>query len=84
MSSTLYRMTAFQTIARVHHVHDLYWVEANESYVQNWAICQIITMIICSVVQVVSIRRLFKSTISNKKHNQNFNSQTSHHFIISN
>jgi hypothetical protein len=64
-------------------VHDLYWVEANESYVQNWAICQIIAMILCSIVQVFSIRRLFKSTLSKKlSRPQTFQSPSSPHFII--
>ncbi|CAF0852626.1 unnamed protein product [Adineta ricciae] len=61
ISGTLYRLTAYQTVARVQDIHDLYWVEANESYVQSWAICQIIAMILCSIIQVFSIRRLFKS-----------------------
>ncbi|CAF2499512.1 unnamed protein product [Rotaria sp. Silwood2] len=89
ISTTLYRLTAYQTIGRVHHLHDLYTVEANASYVQNWAICQIITMIVCSMIQVFSIRRLFKSTISNKtsfnrKHNENFSPRASTHFILAN
>jgi hypothetical protein len=66
MSSTLYQLTAYQTIARVHHVYDLYAVQANANYVQQWALCQILTMMICSIIQVFSIRRLFKPTISNK------------------
>ncbi|UJR30932.1 hypothetical protein I4U23_018444 [Adineta vaga] len=84
ISSTLYRLTAYQTVARVHDVYDLYWVEANESYVQNWAICQILAMILCSIIQVFSIRRLFISATPQKKssYNQNFRSQSSPHFLI--
>ncbi|CAF1664743.1 unnamed protein product [Adineta ricciae] len=84
ISGTLYRLTAYQTVARVQDIHDLYWVEANESYVQSWAICQIIAMILCSIIQVFSIRRLFKSVTPKKKssYNQSFPSTTSPHFII--
>ncbi len=62
----------------------MYTVEANASYVQKWALYQILAMIICSIIQVFTIRRLFKSPISNKKSNQNFHSQTSDYFIIAN
>lgn len=76
-------------MARVHNAHDLYLVEDNASYVQNWAICQIIAMLVCSAIQVFSIRRLFKSQISNKgssnkKNNPYFNAQPPTHFIIAN
>ncbi|CAF4647358.1 unnamed protein product [Rotaria socialis] len=60
ISGRLYRLSAYQTVARVQHLHDMYAVEANASYVQYWAIWQIITMIVCSATQVYSIRRLFK------------------------
>jgi hypothetical protein len=67
----------------------MYAVEANASYVQKWALYQILTMIICSIIQVFSIQRLFKSPISNKKSsnkksNQQFHPQTSDYFIIAN
>jgi hypothetical protein len=62
MSGTLYQLTAYQTIAHVQHAHDMYTVEANANYVQQWAIYQIIIMILCSISQVFSIRSLFKST----------------------
>ncbi|CAF0940901.1 unnamed protein product [Rotaria sp. Silwood1] len=89
ISKGLYRLTAYQTIERVQHAHDLYAVEANASYVQKWALCQIIAMIVCSIIQVFSIRRLFKSTISSKtslsrKSNENFNPRTSPYFILAN
>lgn len=67
MSHVLYLMTAHQTIAHVHHASDMYTIEANATYVQNWAICQMIVMILCSMIQVASIRRLFKTTISSMK-----------------
>ncbi|CAF4412387.1 unnamed protein product [Rotaria magnacalcarata] len=60
ISGKLYRLSAYQTVARVQHLHDTYAVEANASYVQYWAIWQILTMIVCSATQVYSIRRLFK------------------------
>ncbi|CAF3656323.1 unnamed protein product [Adineta steineri] len=86
ISHTLYRVSAFQTAGRVHEVRDLYTIQANKIYVQHWAIIQILTMIICSMIQVYSIRRLFASTISKKtssntKFNQSFNSQPTPHFI---
>ncbi|CAF1592331.1 unnamed protein product [Rotaria magnacalcarata] len=45
ISGKLYRLSAYQTVARVQHLHDTYAVEANASYVQYWAIWQILTMI---------------------------------------
>lgn len=67
MSHVLYLMTAHQTIAHVHHASDMYAVEANATYVQNWAICQMIAMILCSIIQVVSIRHLFKTNNGSMK-----------------
>jgi hypothetical protein len=58
----------------------MYTVEANADYVQKWAICQILIMILCSMIQVFSIRRLFKST----KPTKNLHPQTSDYFIIAN
>lgn len=68
----------------------MYTVEANASYVQKWALYQILAMIICSIIQVFTIRRLFKSTISKKttssykKSNQDFHSQRSDYVIMAN
>ena len=84
MSSTLYQVTAYQTIAHVHHLHDVFSVETNASYVQNWAICQIIAMIVCSMVQVFSIRRLFLSSTSTKPSStKNYHSPPPSHFVFS-
>lgn len=65
----IYQITAYQTIQRVHHTHDLYAVEDNGKYVQLWAISQIIIMLICSILQVYIIRHLFKSNNPKKSSN---------------
>jgi len=75
-------MTAYQTLARVQHAHDVYFADANRNYIQKWALGQIGLMIICSFIQVFFIRRLFKSTIPKKTNNKSNSSQA--HFINNN
>lgn len=89
VSRALYQLTVYQTISRIRHAHDLSSVEANASYIQKWALYQIAAMILCSMIQVFSIRRLFKpikptKIPSSKNSTPIFPPQPSHSFIIAN
>ena len=55
----------------------MYFAEANASYIQKWALYQIAAMILCAIIQVYFIRRLFKPTKPMKKSNPIFSPQSS-------
>lgn len=87
VSRALYQLIVYQTISRIRHAHDMSSVEANASYIQKWALYQIAVMLLCSIIQVFSIRQLFKPVKStkipsSKKSTPIFPSQPSHSFII--
>merc|ERR1711953_557018 len=49
----------FQSMSKGTEARDFNIIQANFSYVQNWSIAQIIVVIICTLVQVQFVKRLF-------------------------
>ena len=55
-------MRKTQTQSRFNIVRDWYLIWNNNRYVQNWSIAQCVVIVATSVVQVVFMRRLFRTT----------------------
>ncbi|KAL4221529.1 Golgi ribbon formation [Mactra antiquata] len=51
-----------QASSRMHIIKDWYLIIGNNQYVQTWSLCQCIVIIVCSAIQTVFVRRLFRST----------------------
>ncbi|XP_045163838.2 transmembrane emp24 domain-containing protein 5-like [Mercenaria mercenaria] len=50
----------YQAERRMHVVRDWYLVTSNNTYIQTWSMCQCCIVIVCSIVQVFFVRRLFR------------------------
>ncbi|CAG5121685.1 unnamed protein product [Candidula unifasciata] len=55
-------MRSSQAKARFHVIKDWYLVEGNNTYVQNWSLVQCILIAAAAIIQVYSVRRLFRSS----------------------
>lgn len=51
-----------QAQSRMHLIKDWYLISGNNTYVQWWSICQCVVVMLCSCIQTVFVRRLFKTT----------------------
>ncbi|KAK7481417.1 hypothetical protein BaRGS_00027373 [Batillaria attramentaria] len=51
-----------QSQQRFHIISDWYLLTGNNKFVQNWSIAQCVVIIVASAVQVIFVRRLFRTT----------------------
>ncbi len=56
---SIHQMRVHQTLLKILHISDSYFVEKNNEYVMYYSILQSLVIVICSVFQAYFIKKLF-------------------------